>query len=64
MKRKAIREAPEKAVTPPAVKPRKDVEQVIDHDDLCAICHCLLVRPVRTTCNHTVCSSAQMEALR
>ncbi|KAK5561591.1 hypothetical protein LTR46_000396 [Exophiala xenobiotica] len=27
----------------------------IDDDDLCAICALLLYRPVRTTCNHTMC---------
>jgi hypothetical protein len=29
----------------------------IDQDDLCAICHLLLYRPVRTICNHTLCES-------
>ncbi|EXJ90131.1 hypothetical protein A1O3_03200 [Capronia epimyces CBS 606.96] len=27
----------------------------VDLDDLCAICHLLLYRPVRTQCNHTLC---------
>ena len=54
MKRKATGDVPEKAATPPAAKPCKEAEQAVDHDDLCAICHCLLLRPVTTTCNHTV----------
>lgn len=32
-------------------------EEDIDHDDLCAICHLLLYRPVRTRCNHTLCEA-------
>ena len=30
--------------------------ETIEHDDLCAICHCLMLRPVTTTCNHTLCA--------
>lgn len=29
---------------------------IIDSDDLCPMCHLLLYRPVKTTCNHTFCS--------
>jgi hypothetical protein len=29
----------------------------IDEDDLCAICHQLLYKPVTTRCNHTLCES-------
>lgn len=32
-------------------------EEEIDHDDLCAICHLLLYRPVTTRCGHTLCES-------
>ena len=32
-------------------------EDEIDHDDLCAICHLLLYRPVTTRCGHTLCES-------
>lgn len=31
--------------------------EVLAHDDLCAICHALLYRPVTTKCNHTMCES-------
>jgi hypothetical protein len=57
MKRKANKEAPEKAVTSAKSKPRKNEDQTIEHDDLCAICHCLLVRPVTTRCQHTLCAA-------
>lgn len=57
MKRKANREAAEKAVTPPTSRPRRSEGEIIEHDDLCAICHCLLLRPVTTTCHHTLCAA-------
>jgi hypothetical protein len=56
MKRKAKSEALTKAETPPTSKPRRDDEAEIEHDDLCAICHCLLLRPVTTKCRHTLCN--------
>jgi hypothetical protein len=40
----------------PATKTRR-MESAIEHDDLCAICHCLLLRPVTTRCGHTMCAS-------
>jgi hypothetical protein len=30
-------------------------EQQVDEDDICAICHLLLYKPVTTRCNHTLC---------
>ena len=35
----------------------KPDHEVIDHDDLCAICHALLYKPVTTQCQHTMCES-------
>lgn len=55
MKRKATREVPEKASSPPAVRPRRKEDPAVEHDDLCAICHCLMLRPVITRCGHTMC---------
>ena len=60
MKRKATRQVPEKASSPRAAKPRKDGKDAIEHDDLCAICHCLLLSPVTTTCNHTMCAACML----
>jgi Zn-finger nucleic acid-binding protein len=31
------------------------VNETIEHDDLCPICHLLLLRPVKTKCNHSMC---------
>lgn len=42
----------------PTTKVREEeTEENILHDDLCAICHLLLYRPVTTVCNHTLCES-------
>jgi RING-type zinc-finger len=38
------------------VPPGND-EETIEHDDLCAVCHALMYRPVTTRCNHTLCES-------
>ncbi|KAJ4513139.1 hypothetical protein HRR83_005498 [Exophiala dermatitidis] len=37
--------------------PDAALDEDIDLDDLCPICHLLLYRPVRTRCNHTLCES-------
>jgi len=36
---------------------RSPADEAIDEDDICQICHLLLLRPVRTTCTHTFCES-------
>jgi YEATS family len=35
-------------------------EDEVDEDDLCAICHLLICRPVTTTCKHTLCRSCMV----
>ena len=38
------------------------VEENVDEDDLCPVCQLLLLKPVTTTCNHTLCESCTARA--
>lgn len=38
-------------------EPQQTTEEMIDHDDICHICHLLLLHPVITSCNHTFCET-------
>lgn len=42
---------------PSPFKVAKEEPEVIEHDDICPICVCLLYQPVRTTCGHTLCAT-------
>jgi hypothetical protein len=57
MKRKAkVEKATRATRSQPTTRTRR-TDSAIEHDDLCAICHCLLLRPVTTRCGHTMCAS-------
>jgi Zn-finger nucleic acid-binding protein len=38
-------------------KEEAEVSEIVEHDDLCPICHLLLLRPVKTKCNHSTCEA-------
>lgn len=38
-------------------RPQQTIDEVVEHDDLCHICHLLLLHPVITNCNHTFCET-------
>lgn len=42
---------------PPHGRDENSVKEVVNHDDLSALCHALLYKPVKTQCNHTMCES-------
>jgi hypothetical protein len=61
MARKSSRHISEEVALPPRQQDgsetaEDDLEEVHE-DDLCAICHLLLYKPVTTRCNHTLCES-------
>jgi hypothetical protein len=61
MSRKGSRHVSEAAAPPPRQQDDPEtadnVLEEVHEDDLCAICHLLLYRPVTTRCNHTLCES-------
>jgi hypothetical protein len=54
---RVLRKPKEVAATATAEPMAQNNGEVVAHDDLCAICHALLYKPVTTRCHHTMCES-------